>query len=168
VLRFFDQQGVAAFAEKYAPQLEGDLAFHYRLDMRDLWRPGGGSSRLTWRRLKVLIDRLPPESATKTAARDALTPQELDQLTKQAPDGDGQWSHQELLTAALVDAVRQLIHVTVVANGGKSQPPKPLPRPGVGKRRRRLTAEGAAYLQQLRDQHAKDRGEAAGGADGRS
>lgn len=131
--------------------------------MRDLWRPGGGVSRLTWRRLKVLIDRLPPESATKTAARDALTPAELDQLAKKTPDGDGAWSHLELLTAALVDAVHRLIHVTVVANGGKAQPPQPLPRPGVGKRRRKLTAEGVAYLQQLRDQHAKDRKEAAGG-----
>lgn len=50
--------------------MEGDLQFYYGIDLRDLWRPGGGASRLTYRRLLVLVGRLPQDSAFMSACRD--------------------------------------------------------------------------------------------------
>lgn len=51
--------------------VEGDFAFYYpHTDYRDRYRPEGGPSRLTVRRLLVLVDRLPPESAFKSAIED--------------------------------------------------------------------------------------------------
>lgn len=110
--------------------------------MRDLWRPGGGESRLTWRLLGNLIRHLPPESATKTALRNKMSDAELAQATKTGDPSRGQWSQAEMLLASLTDSVRWLIHITLVANGGKNKtkPPEPIPRPGVkpkGKRSRR-------------------------------
>lgn len=46
--------------------MEADLAFR-GIDFRDFFRPKGGSSRLTLRRLAVLVRALPPESATVKA-----------------------------------------------------------------------------------------------------
>lgn len=40
------------------------------IDLRDLYRPGGGSSRLTLRRLLVLIRGLPPDSFTWLSVRE--------------------------------------------------------------------------------------------------
>lgn len=52
--------------------MEGDFALHYHTDYRDVYRPGGGPSRLTLRRLSLLVERLPPESAFKSAVEDRL------------------------------------------------------------------------------------------------
>lgn len=53
--------------------VEGDFAFYFpQTDYRDRYRPGGGPSRLTLRRLMVLVDRLPPESAFKSLIEDRL------------------------------------------------------------------------------------------------
>lgn len=46
--------------------MEADLAFRGH-DLRDLYRPGGGSSRLTLRRLNVLVRHLPTESHSAVA-----------------------------------------------------------------------------------------------------
>jgi len=101
--------------------------------LRDLWRTGGGESRLTWRLLGNLIRHLPPESATKTALRNKMSDAELTQAAKTGDPSKGQWSQTEMLLASLIDTLRWLVHVTVVANGGKSKskPPEPIPRPGV-------------------------------------
>lgn len=40
------------------------------IDLRDLYRPGGGSSRLTLRRLRVLVRGLPPDSWTWLSVRE--------------------------------------------------------------------------------------------------
>lgn len=52
--------------------MEGDLQFYYNIDLRDLWRPGGGASRLTYRRLLVLVGRLPQDSAFMSACKDSF------------------------------------------------------------------------------------------------
>jgi hypothetical protein len=44
--------------------VEADLAMSAGVDLRDLRRPGGGPSRLTLRRLLVLVRGLPPDSLT--------------------------------------------------------------------------------------------------------
>ena len=118
-------------AEHY-DDVEADLWFHgHKTDVRDLWRDGGGESKMTWRLLGNLIRHLPPESATKTALRNKMADGEISQTAKAADPSKGQWSQQEMLLASLIDAVRWLIHVTLISNGGKSKKPDPTPRPGV-------------------------------------
>jgi hypothetical protein len=121
-----------------------------------LWRPRGGTSRLTHRLLGVLYDELPGESATKTAQRDQIPDDQLAQLARLRREGHGPWSHGELLSAAQIDVLRSILHVLIVSNGGKSNAPDPWPRPGVvGKRRRALSREGFDYLMKLREEHAR-------------
>lgn len=43
--------------------IEADLRRFHRVDLRDLWRPGGGPSQLTLRLLYVLIRHLPADSS---------------------------------------------------------------------------------------------------------
>lgn len=85
---------------------------------------------MTWRELGVLIDHLPSESATVTAIRDGMTPEQLAALPK--PDGHGPWSRVEALLADVYDQLGWLIYAVAAANGGKPQEPKPMARPGVG------------------------------------
>lgn len=109
---------------------------------------------MTWRRLEVLVDALPGESALKTAIRDAIPDDELAAMAKRrdAEAGHGPWARSDLLLAAIKDSVDWLVYVTAKANGGSPKEPEPYPRPGVvAKRRKALTAEGHAYLQRLRD-----------------
>ncbi|MFI6510138.1 hypothetical protein ACIBCT_21240 [Streptosporangium sp. NPDC050855] len=133
-------------AEHY-DAIEADLWMHcHRTDLRDLWRPGGGEAKLTWRLVANLIRHLPPESATKTAMRNKMSDAEIKQATKGGDPSQGQWSQLEMLTASLIDSVRWLVHITAAANGSKkSKAPDPVPRPGVkpkGKTaRRQLTPE---------------------------
>lgn len=139
----------------YGPQLESDLAAHCDgVDLRDLFRPGGGTSRLTWRRLGALIDGLPGHSATKTAIRDALGDEKLAELSKDGPHQHGQWSHTDLRIAALEDVAQRILwRVMQVTSGqGTKIPfPEPVPRPGVISRsRRRLDPKAQAYLAHLR------------------
>lgn len=51
---------------EHADAVEADLAYR-GIDFRDHFRPGGGSSRLTLRRLAVLLRYLPRESHTARA-----------------------------------------------------------------------------------------------------
>lgn len=62
---------------EYEDEVEGDFQFHYGIDYRDRYRPGGGDARLTLRRLLVLVDRLPPESAFKSACENRLPVSEV-------------------------------------------------------------------------------------------
>jgi hypothetical protein len=148
-----DIEGVlsmAAFVDAHAAAVEADLLRYYRTDLRDLWRPGGGESKLTWRRLRVLIDALPGESATKTATRDELSDAELVELSKQVK-AHGAWSHSEYLLAQIADLLSWVIFAEYHSQGGKPKPPEPLSRPGVvGKKSRALSDEGREYLRKLR------------------
>jgi hypothetical protein len=103
---------------------------------------------MSWRRLRVLIEHLPPESATWTAMRNGMT---AEQLAEQAAHGEpekGRWSQEEQLLASVLDAVRRVEYVLICANSDKGKrpdPPEPLRRPGAGPRGKkpRLT-EGSA------------------------
>jgi hypothetical protein len=141
--------------------VEADLQRYCRVDLRDLWRPGGGASRLTYRRLAVLIDHaLPGESATKTAMRDALGDEVLAKLSKVPSEGHGRWSHAELLLARVIDLLG------VVASGMQlKEAPPPYPRPGVAAQKRRaLSPEGHAYLMKIRREHERLHGYSTDGA----
>jgi hypothetical protein len=121
---------LAALLERHCEALEADLARYYRVDLRDLWRGGGA---LTYRRLQVLLDHLPPESATMTALREEFTDDELSAMAKNAePSGHGPWSHPDLLLAGISDRLDWVIWAIFAVQGGKGDRPTPMPRPGVG------------------------------------
>jgi hypothetical protein len=92
----------------------------------------------------VLIEHLPPESATMTALRNAR-PEDL----KGGDSSKGCWSQAEMLLAALHDEVAHLAWITAVANSGKGPKPKkpdPIPRPGLkDTKRRRKTLSDEQY-----------------------
>lgn len=85
------------------------------------------------RRLRVLIDGLPPESATKSAIRDGMTVQEWESLP--ASERWGQWSHTDLLLGTVADRLGWLNWTLQAVNAEKGKAPahpEPLARPGVG------------------------------------
>ncbi len=144
---------LAPILTEHARTIEGDLAL-VGYDVRDLWRPGGGPKRLTWRHLAAIWDALPGECLTKTALRDALDDEALTAIAGQKRDGHGPWSFVALRIASLEDAVRVLTWRFMQVNfkdGNNIPAPDPVPRPGVtAKRGRKLNAAGLAYLQHLR------------------
>lgn len=119
------------------------------MDLRDLWRPGG---HLTWRLLGVLLRNLPPESATKTALRNSMSEQEIEQASEQADPSTGRWSQSDMLQALEIDALRQIAYILLQVNGvKKANPPDPIARPGVkpkkrAPKRRQMTPEQAERL----------------------
>lgn len=110
---------------------------------------------MSWRRLRLLIEHLPPESATMTALRNQLDDEELAERAEHGDPEAARWSQLEQLTATLIDAVRRVEYVLVCANqDGKSQPPEPpepIPRPGAKARKRTppLSDESAEVLFRL-------------------
>jgi hypothetical protein len=111
---------------------------------------------MTTRRLRVLIEGLPPESATMTALRNALP--EAD-LARQADEGEpekGRWSQSELLLASAIDALRRVEYVLICANSDskakRPSPPEPIRRPGAAPRqhqKKELSEAGAETLFKL-------------------
>jgi hypothetical protein len=110
---------------------------------------------MTPRRLRVLVENLPPESATMTALRNAMTAQEYEQQAARGEPEKDRWSKTEQLLALLYDAVCDLQYITAVANhsgkGRKPKRPTPLPRPGVTKPKSRepMSEQAANTLFQL-------------------
>lgn len=86
---------------------------------------------LSLRTLRIWIEQLPPESATKTAMRNAIPLETLREASRDARPDLGQWSGVETLLASLKDEVTRLLHVTIAANGGKPGEFEPTPRPGI-------------------------------------
>lgn len=89
---------------------------------------------MSWRRLRVLIQHLPPESATWTALRNAMTDEELAEQADKGEPEKGRWSQQEQLLAAALDAIRRVEHVLICANtdskSKRPRAPEPTRRPG--------------------------------------
>jgi len=126
------------------------LAFYYHRDSDQLAAYYRGE--MTSRRLRVLIERLPAESATMTALRNAMTAEEYEEQAQKGEPEKGRWSQAEQLLAGISDALRDLQYITVIASGdGKGKKPKrpqPMRRPGVGgaKPREALTDAHADFL----------------------
>ncbi|MEV7975454.1 hypothetical protein [Streptomyces sp. NPDC086519] len=82
----------------------------------------------------MLIQHLPPESATWTALRNGLSDEELAEQAGKGEPEKGRWSQLEQLLAANLDATRRVEYVLICANTDKKSkrpdPPKPTPRPG--------------------------------------
>ncbi|MFE6815233.1 hypothetical protein [Streptomyces sp. NPDC057677] len=108
---------------------------------------------MTSRRLRVLLQNLPPESSTMTALRNGLSD---DELTAQADEGEpekGRWSQDQQLLASCYDVLRRIEHVLICVNTEKKAawPPRPEPmrRPGAAPKkpaRSKLTKSNADRL----------------------
>jgi hypothetical protein len=113
---------------------------------------------MSLRKLRVLIEHLPPESATKTALRNSVPVEALETATGESRPDLAPWSGTEILLASVKDEVRLLRMVMVAANGGKPGEFEPTPRPGVPPKsasatRRGMTDEQRAALDpRLRNQ----------------
>lgn len=89
---------------------------------------------MTWRQLRVLIQHLPPESASMTALRNELSDEEMAKLADEGEPERGRWSQQEQLLAVIVDhlaAIQHLYTCTHMESRAKWPPaPTPTRRPG--------------------------------------
>lgn len=107
---------------------------------------------MTVRRLRVLIQRLPAESATWTALRNAMSDEELAKQAERGEPEKGRWSQLEQLVASLLDATRRVEYVLICANteskAKRPEAPKPTRRPGAKAPRpeSQLTDAGADFL----------------------
>ncbi|MFD7705718.1 hypothetical protein [Streptomyces sp. NPDC059786] len=114
------------------------------MDLLDLHR-----GRLSWRRLRILIQGLPAESRTMTAMRNAMTAEELAALSEQGEPEKGRWSQTEQLLAVVADRIAELTYAysTSHTEKGKKKPrrPDPIRRPGV---------QQAKPKQQINDEQA--------------
>ena len=108
------------------------------MDLGDLF-----TGRMSWRRFRVIWERLPPESAAKTQLRNAT---DLSELPPPKPGHYGAWSQAELLLARLIDSVD---HLAWMQSDGSKPPPKPYPRPGVATVTP-ISKEALAYLEYVR------------------
>ncbi len=136
-----------AFLDEYADDVEADLAA-LDVDLLDLYRGG-----LSYRRLGVLVERLPAESATKTAVRERL---DDDDVPVAEPAGHGPWSHTDLLLASVLDALHVLAWQNTQIHGSKrTSPPEPVRRPGLVKRRPQISEAGVAYLTEMRERRRR-------------
>jgi hypothetical protein len=110
---------------------------------------------LSWRRLRVLIQHLPPESATLTALRNELSSEELVEQAQRGEPEKGRWSQLEQLMAVVADRVARVEYVLICANTEKKSqrpdPPEPMRRPGAKppRRKAKLTETSADRLFQL-------------------
>lgn len=120
--------------ESYPEEIEADLQRYYGLAFADLFRKDSG---LTWRKLLVLINHLPPEGTLNTAIRNN-TPEE--RLVENAGDPtEARWSTTETLLATLIDEVRINSWLYERAHSDHQIPkPEPIKRPGVNVRKRHL------------------------------
>jgi hypothetical protein len=114
------------------------------MDLLDLYR-----GTLSPRKLGVLVDFLPPESATHTALRNEAPEPAADAAPFDA--AKGRWSALEMLLATLIDETRLLRWVYVSAHsekGASGGAPDPVRRPGAEPRRSRgqLTPEQRRML----------------------
>ncbi|GAA2636917.1 hypothetical protein GCM10010399_82560 [Dactylosporangium fulvum] len=116
-------------------------------------RKGGGTSRLTLRRLDVLLDSLPGESLYKTAIRNALSDDDLVEMAATPPTSHGTWSHTDLLLAEAIDR----LGVVAWALHAYEKPPEPYHRPGIirGRRRARSNPAVKAMIEAIAREHAE-------------
>lgn len=125
---------------------------HYGADLRDVHRVRGGPSRLTWRRLGVLIKGLPRTSLLMTRMRDEI---EVDAGDDDEPKY-GPWSLDNYQLADLIDHVRLVTRTLIQVNDGKPGEFEPVPRPQI--RIRRVVDESNAevvwdFLESIRQRH---------------
>lgn len=120
--------GLLDILSEYEEPLEADLLRFWNLDLpADL-----GTMRLTWRRLGILVNNLPHESATLRA------------MHGHAAD----WSVTDYLLAGVIDVLQG---GNWQRGGGKGRKPKPIERPKsalvLRERRRRMDVMSAKHAE---------------------
>jgi hypothetical protein len=104
----------AALLAEHGGAIEADLARYYGLHLGDFPWP------LTARRLGVLVEHLPDDSAFRRSVVD---------------EKDRPWTFEAMLLATVVDELRFAQYQAArIAGAKKATPPEPIPRPGVVKR----------------------------------
>ncbi|MFF1684507.1 MULTISPECIES: hypothetical protein [unclassified Streptomyces] len=115
---------------------------------------------LSIRRLRILIEHLPSESATKTALRNLVTPEEMERATGEHRPDLAPWSGVELLLAGIKDEITLSRHVAVAAAGAPAPEFTPTPRPGIppksAQKKRGLTEEQRRALDPRLRQQPKE------------
>lgn len=131
--------------DRYGEAIEHDLHVHYRLDLLDFFR--GVHS---WRKLKVLVDRLPAASAYREAMLN--DPEIAEEIAAQpevvGPPPSPAWSSYTPERAALdnmIDRLGDLIVAVIATAGGKPPTIPPLVRPVTEVDRARLRREKKAH-----------------------
>lgn len=110
---------------------------------------------MTARRLRVLIQRLPPESATWTALRNEMSDAELAEQAEKGEPEKGRWSQAEQLLAAISDRIARFEYLYSCSHiESKTKwppPPEPMRRPGAKpkKAKAQLNERGAHTLFEL-------------------
>jgi hypothetical protein len=110
---------------------------------------------MTWRQVRVLIQHLPPESATMTALRNSLSDGEIAAQAEGGKPEEGRWSQLEQLVAVVADRIARVEYVLRCVNTEKKRdrppPPEPIRRPGAAppKPKSALTEAGANALFEL-------------------
>jgi hypothetical protein len=121
-------------ASEYQEEIEADFHRYYGLDYLDWFRPDRNPG---WRKLLVLIDHLPAESAVNTAIRNSMP-----EWSRQASASDpakSPWSTMETLLAVLIDETRMSNWMYASVHSDKTLPkPEPIRRPGASARRARM------------------------------
>lgn len=120
-------------------------------DLRDLFRRNGGASRLTWRRLGVILEGLPGESLYKTALANSLGDETLAEMAKSPAEGHGRWSHNDLLLAYIIDMLGLIAYGLHVFE----KPPQPYRRPGILPKVRRRDPAITAAIRAIALEHAQ-------------
>lgn len=167
--------GRAGALYTYPAEIEADFRHHYHgLDVRDLWRPGGGRSRMTWRMFGSLLEHLPPESAYRTGVANSVGAASLAAIAlQQTDDGKfGAWSHTDHLLALIADRLLVVEAGLYRSRGWRNvTTPQRIPRPGIppaitggvtGKQRAEMERHRAQIKQAQRLARAKAKAE--GGA----
>ena len=94
---------------------------------------------MSWRRLRILIQHLPPESATWTALRNAMSDEELAAQAGKGEPEKGRWSQLEQLVALVADRLARvewvLWCVNIEQKSKRPDPPEPIRRPGAKPRK---------------------------------
>lgn len=126
--------------------------------MRDLWRPGGGTARLTYRLVDDLIGQLPPDSRTKTAMRNDIDPIEMAAASDVPRRGWGPHTYRDDILCRIGEAVDRLTVTLIKVNGGTVGDPAPWRRPGVlsaDEQTARMLEIGAPVIDQLEAERAE-------------
>lgn len=105
-------------------------------------------TKLTWRKLLVLLRHLPPEGALNTAMRNEMTEREIEGSS--IDPTKGRWSAVEMMLATLIDEVRMGTWALIQINSEKRVPrPEPIQRPGmsrISRSAKRMSLEDAQRL----------------------
>lgn len=112
------------------------------------------------RKLGVLIDGLPPESATLTALRNAAPEATGNSSAAPHDAAEDRWSSMEMLLATLIDELRFMRWTYGSVHGSKSAPPSPVRRPGAGGSGRKRMSDEQRRLLDPRLRVVKDEPEA--------